>query len=93
MTVEVRENTQEHRFERPIHDDAMAALYYRVADGKLVFVHVEVPTEFSGLGIGTELAQGALDIVRKSGRKAILKCPFMSQFYITHPEYRDVVDG
>jgi len=30
---DVRENRDEHRFERPIHEDAIAAAYYRNADG------------------------------------------------------------
>ena len=90
---QVSENPEHHRFERPIHENALAAAYYRDADGKLAFIHTEVPAEFTGQGIATELARGALDIVRVSGRKAILICPFMTSFYAKHPEYSDVVVG
>lgn len=93
MNTEVRENSEQRRFERPIHDTAMAAAYYRLADGKLVFIHTEVPTEFSGLGIATELARGTFDLLRQSGRKAVLRCPFMVHFFVKHPEYADIVDG
>jgi predicted GNAT family acetyltransferase len=93
MSTAVRENPEQHRFERPIHDTAMAAAYYRPQDGKLVFIHTEVPTEFSGLGIATELARGTFELLRASGRKAILRCPFMVHFFIKHPEYADIVDG
>jgi glutathione S-transferase len=89
----VTENVAEHRFERPIHDTAIAAAYYRDADGNLVFIHTEVPTEFSGQGIATELARGTFELLRQSGRKAVLKCPFMAHFYNKHPEYGDVVVG
>jgi glutathione S-transferase len=89
----VRENPEQRRFERPIHDGSIAAAYYRDADGKLVFVHTEVPSEFSGQGIATELARGTFDLLRQSGRKAVLTCPFMVHFANTHPEYRDVVVG
>src|SRR5262245_6420108 len=54
----VKENATQHRFERPIHDGSIAAAYYRDADGKLVFIHTEVPTAFSGQGIATDLARG-----------------------------------
>lgn len=91
--AEVKENSAEHRFERPIHDTAIAAAYYRTSDGNLVFIHTEVPTEFSGQGIATELARGTFELLRQSGRKAVLKCPFMVHFYSTHPEYGDVVVG
>jgi glutathione S-transferase len=93
LSADVTENRKAHRFERPIHDTAIAAAYYRDADGKLAFIHTEVPFEFSGQGIATELARGAFEILRESGRKATLVCPFMVHFYTKHPEYADVVDG
>jgi predicted GNAT family acetyltransferase len=90
---EVRENTALHRFELPISGDAVAAAYYRIEDGRLVLTHTEVPTEYSGEGIATRLAQGTFELLRKSGRKAVLKCPFMGNFFAKHPEYADIVDG
>jgi predicted GNAT family acetyltransferase len=89
----VIENPTLNRFERPIHDEAVAAAYYRNGDGKLTFIHTEVPSEFSGQGIATELARGTFDLLRRSGRKAVLVCPFMVHFANTHPEYRDVVEA
>lgn len=91
LDARVTENVREHRFERAIHDTAFAAAYYREADRGLAFIHTEVPSEFSGQGIGTELARGAFEILRASGRRAILICPFMTHFYAMHPEYADVV--
>lgn len=93
IEADVRENPREHRFERPIHDTAIAAAYYRNSDGKLVFIHTEVPAEFSGQGIATALARGTFDQLRASGRKAVLVCPFMVHFANTHPEYADVIVG
>jgi predicted GNAT family acetyltransferase len=93
LDAKVRENPKEHRFEGAIHDNAIAAAYYRTEDGKLVFIHTEVPAEFSGQGIATELARGTFELLRQSGRKAILTCPFMVQFANAHPEYTDVVAG
>jgi glutathione S-transferase len=89
----VKENPGQHRFERPIHDGAIAVAYYRGADDKVVFVHTEVPTAFSGQGIATDLARGTFELLRQSKRKAILKCPFMMQFYAKHPEYADIIAG
>lgn len=92
LPATVTENAEQHRFERPIHDNTIAAAYYRTSDGKLVFIHTEVPNEFSGQGIASELARGTFDLLRESGRKAVLVCPFMVYFANTHPEYADVVD-
>jgi len=89
----VRENSEEHRFEKAIHDAAVAAAYYRPADDRLVFIHTVVPPEFSGLGIGTALARGTFELLRESGRKAVLECPFLVHFIMAHPEYADVVEA
>jgi glutathione S-transferase len=93
IDAKVRDNPQQHRFERSIHDGIIAAAYYRNDDGKLVFIHTEVPSEFAGQGIATELARGTFELLRQSGRKAILTCPFMVDFANKHPEYGDVVAG
>jgi glutathione S-transferase len=93
IDLRVRENVEAHRFERLIRDDAIAAVYYRDEGGRLALIHTEVPFEFSGQGIATDLAHGAFGLLRESGRKAILKCEFMARFANAHPEYADVVDG
>jgi uncharacterized protein len=95
MPEKVIENAAQHRFELPIagSDGAIAAAYYRIEDDVLVLTHTEVPYEFSGRGIGSRLARGVFDLLRASGRKAVLKCPFMAAFYARHPEYSDIVAG
>jgi uncharacterized protein len=95
MPNEVVENPERHRFELAIDGiDEIAAAYYRIDDnGNLVLTHTEVPSEFSGQGIGSRLARGTFDLIRASGRKAVLQCPFMAAFYSRHPEYSDIVAG
>jgi len=92
-TMDVRENSQQHRFELPIEGDAMALAYYTTDDGRVVLTHTEVPAEFSGQGIASRLARCIFELLRRSGRKAVLKCPFMGEFFARHPEYADVVEG
>ena len=89
----VTENVAQHRFELPIGPDAIAAAYYREEDGRVSLIHTEVPSEYSGHGWASKLAAGTLDLLRQSGRLAVVKCPFMAAFYVRHPEYSDVVDG
>ncbi|BAV45385.1 acetyltransferase-like protein [Mesorhizobium loti] len=93
MNPQVVENVVLHRFELPIAAEMLAAAYYRVEDGKVVLIHTEVPSEFSGQGIASRLAQGTFELLRKTGRRVVLQCPFMSWFFERHPEYADVVDG
>lgn len=93
MDSEVRDNAGQHRFELPIKGEAMAVAYYNIEDGRVVLTHTEVPAEFSGQGIASRLARGIFELLRRRGRKAILKCPFMGGFFARHPEYADVVEG
>ncbi|RAZ92465.1 N-acetyltransferase [Mesorhizobium hawassense] len=93
MHAQVVENVPLHRFELPIATETLAAAHYLIESGKVVLIHTEVPPELSGHGIASRLAQGTFELLRKTGRKAILKCPFMSWFFEKHPEYADVVDG
>jgi len=91
--VRVVENAHLHRFELPLGEDALAAAYYRVDGNRLVLTHTEVPSEFAGRGIGTRLATEVFEQIRASGRKAVLRCPFMIHFAARHPDYADVIDG
>lgn len=95
VAEEVTENGAMHRFELPIEGGkgAIAAAYYRIEGGNLVLTHTEVPFEFSGQGIGSRLARGVFEILRATGRKAIIRCPFIGAFFARHPEYADVVAG
>lgn len=93
MHGQVTDNPARHRFEMAVGQDAIAAAYYRVDGSRLVLIHTEVPWELSGQGLATRLAIGAFDLIRQSGRKAVLRCPFMADFFKGHPEYADVVDG
>ncbi|MGB3901094.1 MAG: GNAT family N-acetyltransferase [Mesorhizobium sp.] len=93
MGAKVQENRQLHRFELPISQGLVASAYYRVEDDRIVLFHTEVPSEFTGRGIGSRLAQGIFDLLRASGRKAVLKCPFMSRFFANHLDYLDVIAG
>lgn len=93
MDAKVSENVEQRRFELPINGEALAAAYYRLDNGRIVLVHTEVPAEFSGQGIASLLAQGTFELLRQSGRKAVLRCPFMSRFFVKHPEYANIVAG
>lgn len=91
----VIDNPGENRFELSIDggDGAIAAVYYRMDEGRFVLIHTEVPHQFSGQGIGSKLAGGVLDAIRARGAKTVLRCPFMAAYYARHPEYSDIVIG
>lgn len=94
MSGKVIDNLAEQRFEIALDGNDIAAAYYRIDEnGRVVLTHTEVPFAYGGQGVGTELATGVFELIRASGRKAVLKCAFMGRFYASHPEYADIVDG
>lgn len=56
--VEVIDNAAIHRFELPVGDE-VAAAYYAIEDGGIVFTHTEVPFVFSAQGYGSKLTRSA----------------------------------
>jgi uncharacterized protein len=86
----VRNNTALHRFELDA-DGHMAVAYYRLSPGIVTLTHTEVPPELSGRGIGSALAQGALENVRSQGLKVVAQCPFIAAFMGKHPEFNDLI--
>lgn len=91
----VIDNLAEHRFEMPIDggEGDIAAAYYRFEDGRLALIHTEVPHQFTGQGIGSQLARGVFDAIRARGGQIVLRCSFMGACYTRHPEYSDIVVG
>lgn len=93
MPLPIQNNTQMQRYELPIKGDAIAMAYYRIEDEKVILTHTEVPFEYSGAGIGTQLADGVFAMIRKSGQKVVLRCAFMAGYAAKHPEYNDLIAG
>ncbi|GAO79299.1 MULTISPECIES: GNAT family N-acetyltransferase [unclassified Sphingopyxis] len=94
MDAEVVDNVEKRCFELDLPDGSTAAAFYRVdEEGRLVLIHTEVPSEFWGMGIASQLAEGAFHLMRQTGRKAVLRCQFMVNFFGRHPEFADVVAG
>ncbi len=90
--MDVVENPGQNRFELTL-DGGTALVAYRRDGERLVLVHTEVPEQFAGQGIGSRLAKGVFEVLRASGRKAVVRCEFLKGWIAKHPEYNDVVDG
>lgn len=90
--MDVVENPSQNRFELSL-DSGIALVAYRRDGERLVLVHTEVPEQFAGQGVGSKLAKGVFELLRASGRKAVVRCEFLQGWIAKHPEYNDVVDG
>lgn len=87
---EVRDNPQLHRYEFSV-DGKTAFSEYRLAPGIITFMHTEVPNEFRGKGIGSQLVRGELEAARARGLKVVALCPFVKAYISEHREFQDLV--
>ena len=68
---EVRNNSARNRYELEV-DGHLAVAVYTQAPGVVTIVHTEVPQELGGRGVGTALARGVLEDVRRRGLKVVV---------------------
>jgi uncharacterized protein len=91
MSTTVADAPERSRFEISV-DDALAGFaVYRLAPGRITFVHTEIDDAYSGQGLGGKLARAALDDVRTRGLAVKPDCPFIAGWIAKHPDYADLV--
>ena len=90
LSCVVKDNPQQHRFVLEV-DGQLAFSAYQRGPGVITFTHTEVPEVFRGKGVGSELAKGALDLVRQGGENVVARCPFIAAYIRKHPEYQDLL--
>ena len=88
----VVDNPAQGRYELHLGDRLVGFSAYVARPARIVFTHTEVDGAYEGQGLGSKLARGALDDVRRRGLRATPRCPFIAAYIRRHPEYRDLVD-
>jgi predicted GNAT family acetyltransferase len=90
MSATVHNNPARNRYELEV-DGHVAFIQYGLKPGVITLIHTEVPAELGGRGVGTALARGALEDVRRQGLKLVVKCSFIRAFMEKHPEFNDLL--
>jgi predicted GNAT family acetyltransferase len=91
--VRIADNPAAHRYEVLRHGVVVGISQYALADDVITFLHTEVDLAAEGQGLGSRLAAGALDDVRRRGLRVIAKCPFIAAYLKRHPDYADLLAG
>lgn len=86
----MRDNRAVQRLEMDV-GGKIAFITYRRAAQVLALVHAEVPPEFEGRGVGSQLARGALELARGAGVKVVPQYPFIAHYIAKHPEFADLL--
>jgi predicted GNAT family acetyltransferase len=89
--IEVIDKPDASRYEVRLDGETVGFCSYRESDGEVLLPHAEVLPEIEGRGIGTALARGTLDDLRRRGRRIVPLCPFIVEFIRKNPEYGDLV--
>lgn len=90
--IAVRNDVDNHRYVLELDGERAGMAVYHVRGGRNYFVHTEVDPGHEGEGLGSALAQNALDDVRARGEQIVPLCPFITAWLNRHPDYQDLID-
>ncbi len=91
--LRVADNPAESRYEAILDGRLVGVSEYDLEGDRIVFVHTEVDSSVEGKGVGSRLAQAALDDVRRRGLTLVADCPFIAAWLKRHRDYQDLVSG
>jgi len=66
-------------------------VYHIQSEGKMVIEHTEVNDSLSGIGVGHELVEEAIEYARMQNIKIIPLCPFAKSLFDRTPAWADVL--
>lgn len=89
--IDVRDQPDRSRYEAVLDGDVVAICDYRDDGERVLLPHTVVDPSHRGRGIGEQLVRGALDDLRRKGRRIVPMCWFVVEFVDQHPEYADLV--
>lgn len=92
MPTEVIQDASMSRFELLVDGVSVGEVDYQERGGEIVFIHTEIDPAYRGAGLGSELARGALNLVRaESDARIVAGCPFIRAWLAKNPSYGDLL--
>ena len=81
------------RYELVVGGEIAGVLDVHDAGDRVVLPHTEIDRRHQGQGLGAVLVTGALDDLRRRGRRIVPTCWYVREFVDAHPEYADLLAG
>jgi predicted GNAT family acetyltransferase len=91
VSVEVADNLMENRYEARVNGALAGVCSYELTSDTLILLHTQVAERYEGRGVGSDIAQFALDDARARGLYVRPLCPFVRSWLKRHPEYDDLI--
>lgn len=88
----ITDATERNRFEAYVDETFAGFVEYARTPDQVEYRHTEVDDEYEGMGVGSSLAQAALDDARRRELRVLVTCPFIKGRVERHPEYQDLTD-
>ncbi|HWX88383.1 MAG TPA: GNAT family N-acetyltransferase [Solirubrobacteraceae bacterium] len=86
MSIEVRDNRDQKRYEVWTDGQRAGFAQYRLHAGRITFTHTEIDPKYEGAGLGGRLVGGALDDARVRKLVVVPACPFVADYIRRHTE-------
>ncbi|MCU1487081.1 MAG: GCN5-related N-acetyltransferase [Actinomycetia bacterium] len=80
------------RYELRVGDEVVGFVSYQRHGDLVDLVHTEIEDGHEGEGLGSALASGVLDDLRRRGLHVRPSCPFIAGWIAKHPDYDDLVE-
>ncbi|MDF1477877.1 GNAT family N-acetyltransferase [Leifsonia sp. H3M29-4] len=92
MPTEVVQDAAMNRFELLVDGTQVGLVDYQLRGDSIVFTHTEIDPARRGEGLGSELARGALNLVRaETDYRLVASCPFIAAWIEKNPSYADLL--
>lgn len=88
---ELIDNKEKNRYEFRIGDYRPLIEYMKSNNGEIYLTHTEVPAALEGQGIGTQLAEQALQDIENKKLRLVPLCPFIVGYIKKNPEWKRIV--
>ncbi|MDX1631608.1 MAG: GNAT family N-acetyltransferase [Thermoanaerobaculia bacterium] len=89
--MEIRNDTDQNRFEVVGLDEGRGVLEYRRTGDVLALNHTFVSPEARGQGIAAQLVRAALDHAREEGLTVKPHCSYVASYMEDHPDDQDLL--
>jgi predicted GNAT family acetyltransferase len=91
MSSEVQHLPGQNRFVFEKDGKQVGLTDYTLRGNAMHITHTEVDPSLRGAGLGDEMIQEVLDLIRtESDHRVVAECPFVVDWLGRHPEYREL---